>query len=42
MPKCPKCGETVEEPVKTWILRNNVKIGLYKCPSCGAYFRAKA
>ena len=43
MVKCPKCGKEVKTPIKTWILaprgRKQVKIGLFKCPNCGAFFR---
>jgi uncharacterized Zn finger protein len=48
MAKCPYCRVEVHEPIKTWELRpksrqaGGVIIGLYKCPSCGRYFRAKA
>jgi len=47
MPTCPHCKtEFDEKPVKTWELaprgKKPVKIGLYKCPNCGRYFRAKA
>jgi len=46
MAVCPWCGTKVEKPVKTWVLgpkgRIPAKIGLYKCPNCGKYFRAKA
>ncbi len=44
MPKCPKCGAEVKEPIKTWVLapkgRKGVIIGLFRCPN-GHYFRAK-
>ncbi|MCC6012813.1 MAG: chromatin protein Cren7 [Candidatus Verstraetearchaeota archaeon] len=44
MAKCPKCGTEVASPTKTWTLapkgRKAVTIGLFKCPNCGAYFRA--
>ena len=44
MPKCPKCGAEVKEPLKTWVLapksRKGVIIGLFKCPN-GHYFRAR-
>ncbi len=44
MAKCPKCGEEVAKPIKTWVLapkgRKGVKIGLFQC-SNGHYFRAK-
>lgn len=44
MAKCPKCGTEVAQPTKTWTLapkgRKPVTVGLFKCPSCGAYFRA--
>ncbi|MEM1545230.1 MAG: chorismate-binding protein [Candidatus Methanomethylicia archaeon] len=40
MAKCPKCGEEVAKPSKTWMLKK-VKVGLYKC-SKGHVFRAKA
>lgn len=46
MAKCPKCGTEVSTPLKSWILapkgRKPVTMGLYKCQSCGAYFRTKA
>jgi len=42
MAKCPKCGTEVPQPTKTWTLapkgRKPVTVGLFKCPSCGAYF----
>jgi len=44
MVKCKKCGTEVGAPLKTWVLapkgRRPVTMGLYKCPACGAYFRA--
>lgn len=44
MAKCPKCGMEVAKPTKTWKLaskgRKPISIGLYKCPGCGAFFRA--
>ncbi|UXD21471.1 chorismate-binding protein [Ignicoccus pacificus DSM 13166] len=44
MPKCPKCGAEVDQPIKTWLLapkgRKGVIIGLFRCPN-GHYFRAK-
>ena len=43
MPTCPKCGTDVKNPIKTWELaprgRKPVKIGLFRCPKCGTYFR---
>ncbi|MEM2793419.1 MAG: chromatin protein Cren7 [Candidatus Methanomethylicia archaeon] len=46
MAKCPKCSTEVSAPLKSWILapkgRKPVTMGLYKCQSCGAYFRTKA
>lgn len=44
MAKCPKCGKEVANPTKTWQLapkgKKALTIGLFKCPGCGAYFRA--
>lgn len=44
MVKCTKCGKEVAKPTKTWKLapkgKKAINIGLYKCPSCGAFFRA--
>jgi len=46
MAKCSKCGTEVAKPEKTWTLapkgKKAVTVGLYKCPSCGAYFRASS
>ena len=46
MTKCPKCNTEVSAPLKSWILapkgKKSVIMGLYKCQSCGAYFRTKA
>ncbi len=46
MAKCSKCGTEVAKPEKTWMLapkgKKSVTVGLYKCPSCGAYFRASS
>jgi len=43
MVKCPKCGSEDVTLVKKWPLaprgRKPVIIGLYKCNSCGFYFR---
>jgi len=43
---CPKCRAEVEEPIRKWYLaprgRVGVMMGLYRCPACGIYFRAKA
>lgn len=42
--KCPKCGTEVAKPTKTWKLapkgKKAITIGLFKCPSCGAFFRS--
>jgi len=41
--KCPKCGSENVELVKSWELaprgRKPVKVGLFKCQQCGAFFR---
>ncbi|MDI9643631.1 MAG: chromatin protein Cren7 [Candidatus Verstraetearchaeota archaeon] len=41
--KCPKCGTEVVKPTKTWKLapkgKKAIEIRLFKCPSCGAFFR---
>lgn len=46
MAKCSKCGTEVAKPEKTWTLapkgKKAVTVGLYKCPSCGAFFRASS
>ncbi|MEN3007313.1 MAG: chromatin protein Cren7 [Candidatus Methanosuratincola petrocarbonis] len=46
MAKCTKCGTEVAKPEKTWTLapkgKKAVTVGLYKCPSCGAFFRASS
>ena len=46
MAKCPRCGTEVLQPEKKWRLApkgaKGVIIGLYRCPNCGKYFRAKA
>ncbi|RLE75731.1 MAG: chorismate-binding protein [Thermoprotei archaeon] len=43
MVKCPKCGSEDVTLMKKWPLapknRKPVIIGLYKCNSCGYYFR---
>ncbi len=43
MAKCPKCGNEVEKPEKTWTMapkgRKPLNVGLYKC-TCGKSFRA--
>ena len=48
MGNCPKCGAGNQAPKKTRKMagrpdkqgkRMQLKIGLYKCPSCGASFR---
>jgi len=42
---CPGCKTEVKEPVRKWYLaprgRVGVWMGLYHCPYCGRYFRAK-
>lgn len=44
MAKCPKCGKDAAKPTKTWKLapkgKKPISIGLYKCASCGTFFRA--
>uniref|UniRef100_A0A7C3ET03 Chorismate-binding protein n=1 Tax=Candidatus Methanomethylicus mesodigestus TaxID=1867258 RepID=A0A7C3ET03_9CREN len=44
MAKCTKCGTEVAKPEKSWTMapkgKKAVTVGLYKCPSCGAYFRS--
>lgn len=47
MVKCPKCGEEVATPVKTWPISPRKPeegiqkiIGIFECPSCKARFRA--
>lgn len=50
MVKCPKCGEEVAAPVKTWPLpsrrtndqteHSRLIVGIYECTSCRARFRA--
>lgn len=42
--ECPECGNTVEKPFKTWIIKNprtqvDIEIGLYACSECGKKFR---
>lgn len=47
MPECPKCGNDVKEPVKTWTMDRQKKTGetwtteiaQFKCPKCGKPFR---
>ncbi|MHC1628859.1 MAG: chromatin protein Cren7 [Candidatus Nezhaarchaeales archaeon] len=45
MARCPNCGAEIEKPIKTWELapkgKKPITIGLFKCPGCGKYFRAK-
>ena len=43
--KCPKCGFEVESPLKTWEVskrggEGKIVMGMFKCPSCKARFRA--
>jgi len=47
--KCPKCGDNVESPVKTWRFssrktssgrKSKITMGIFECPSCKARFRA--
>ncbi len=50
MAKCPKCGESVAAPVKTWPIPSRkadergtgskLVVGIFECPNCGARFRA--
>ena len=49
MVNCPKCGNDVKTPIKTWILplRESSKegeqpphVGIYECPNCKARFRS--
>lgn len=50
MAKCPKCGETVTTPAKTWPIPSrktsehteNAKlvVGIFECPKCKARFRS--
>ncbi|MGD0978379.1 MAG: hypothetical protein ABR962_04470 [Candidatus Bathyarchaeia archaeon] len=48
MVNCPKCGNNVKTPVKTWAIpsREPLKegeqpqhVGIYECPTCKARFR---
>ena len=40
MAVCPYCGARAFKPVRIWEL-GRVKIGLFRCPRCRRYFRAK-
>lgn len=50
MVKCPKCGNEVPTPVKTWPIpsrkppkmgeRSELAVGIFECPECKARFRA--
>lgn len=49
MAKCPKCGEKVATPVKTWPIpsrkasgksQDSFVIGIFDCPNCRARFRS--
>jgi len=46
MATCPYCETQVDKPIKTWTLapkgKKPVVIGIFRCPNCGKYFRAKA
>ena len=52
MVKCPKCGNNVSVPVKTWPISTRqpskkgdapkITMGLYECSNCKARFRATA
>ncbi len=52
MAKCPKCGESVAAPVKTWLVPSRkagerdtgsrLVVGIFVCPNCSARFRAAA
>jgi predicted nucleic acid-binding Zn-ribbon protein len=47
--KCPKCGEEVATPVKTWLIpsrkpmkkgeESKITMGIFECPNCKARFR---
>jgi len=46
---CPKCGEEVATPVKTWLIpsrkpmkkgeESKITMGIFECPKCKARFR---
>lgn len=49
MPNCPKCGYSVQKPVKTWPTPSRRPLkegeqarlaGIFECPNCKARFRA--
>ena len=40
MANCPKCRVSVEQPVKTWKIKQT-PIALYECPSCKVRWRNK-
>ena len=45
---CPECGNTVQDPYKTWPVKSKksgsneskTHIGMFDCPECGNRFRA--
>jgi DNA repair exonuclease SbcCD ATPase subunit len=49
LPECPKCGNEVTNPIKTWSMfsrlsktgeRFRLILGIFKCPQCERRFRA--
>ena len=40
MSKCTKCGTVVDQPKKTWKIKQT-PVALFECPSCNAKWRSK-